>query len=718
MSNGISRRTFVAGTGLAAAGWAATSAVGFAPVTAAEAKGEPVVVTSPDELVELRFRVADGGPQYSVSRAGSTALSWSAMGFELGGGAVLGEGTHLVGVHRDELDETWQPVWGAQAEVRSHCNRAVVRLRAPAEQGAELAVEFRVFDDGVGFRYLFGEQLGEFDVLDERTEFRFTGNHTAWSIPANYDSYEYLHTETPLTGIGGLADWQEPRDDPGQRLGSAATPLTVRISDELYLAVHEAALYDYPEMTLAKIDGGPQLRCALAPLKGEGRVKAHLAGPFATPWRTLTLGERPGDLVESHLVLNLNEPCAIEDPSWIEPAKYVGVWWEIHKGASTWAPGPHLGATTENVMRYMDFAAENGIPHVLAEGWNKGWQTGESDDFGKTQDFLTPNPQFDLRRVVEYGRERGVGFLAHNETGGGIANYEKQIDRAFAKYERLGLPGVKTGYAGTIEPHYHHDQSMVRHYQRVIEKAAEHRLMIDAHEPIKGTGIERTYPNFMSREGVKGQEYEAWSRGNPPEHTVTLPFTRMLSGPLDYTPGIFDITWFPPQAPEDSFGTDNDGTRVHTTRAHQIALYPVLLSGVQMLADVPEHYQGVPEFEFLKAVPATWDETRVVDGAVGDFISVARRSGEHWFVGSLTDEQARTVDVPLDFLGEGTYVAQSYTDAPETDLENNPNAVAVGRELVDATTTVRARMTNGSGHAMHIVPATEGDLGEIPRYRG
>ncbi|MBA8825200.1 alpha-glucosidase [Saccharopolyspora lacisalsi] len=715
MSEGISRRTFVAGTGMTAAGWAVASAASFAPVTAAESRGEPVVVESPDGKVRLLFRVADGRPQYSVSRAGRTALSWSAMGFELGDGAVLGEGMKLAGVHRDELDETWQPVWGARAEVRSHCNRAVLRLRKPG-QGGELAVEFRVFDDGLGFRYLFGAEAGEFDVLDELTEFRFTDDHTAWSIPGNYDSYEYLHTETPLTGIGGLADWQEPRDDPGQRLGTAATPLTVKVAEDLYLALHEAALHDFPEMTLAKIDGGPQLRSALAPLKNKGRTKAHLGGPFATPWRTFVLAEHPGDLIESHLVLNLNEPCAIEDTSWIRPATYVGVWWSIHKGRNTWAPGPDLGATTENVMRYMDFAAENGASYVLAEGWNKGWTDGEGEDFDNRQDFLTPNPQFDLRRVVEYGRERGVEFLAHNETGGGVDNYEKQLDRAFAKYERLGLPGVKTGYAGVIEPHYHHDQWMVRHYQRVVEKAAEHRLMINAHEPIKGTGIERTYPNFVSREGVKGQEYEAWSRGNPPEHTVTLPFTRMLAGPLDYTPGIFDITWFPPQSPEDPHGADNDRTRVHTTRAHQIALYPVLLSGVQMLADVPENYRGAPEFEFLRSVPATWDETRVVDGAIGDYVSVARRSGREWYVGTLTDERARTVEVPLDFLGEGTYVAHCYTDAPDTDLESNPNAVATSRRLVDASTTVHAEMTNGSGHSMRIVPATDDDESESDNH--
>lgn len=695
----INRRAFVAGAGLALTGLAVGSATGWTPAACAE--GEPVTVASPDGTVVLRLRVLDGRAQYSVTRAGRTAIDWSTLGFRLTDGTVLGEGVRLDGLHTDELDETWQPVWGARAEVRSHCNRLVVRLPA-GDRAPSLGVEARVFDDGVGLRYLFDERFGEFAIADELTEFRFTADHTAWSMPANWDGYEYLYTTTPLTGAGFLAPGDESRDE-AEQLGSAATPLTVRVADDLYLAIHEAALYDYPEMTLAKIDGGPSMRCALVPRKDEGEVKAYVRAPFHTPWRTFTLGAGAGTLVESHLVLNLNEPCAIEDTSWIRPCKYVGVWWEIHKGQSTWKPGPNLGATTENAMRYIDFAAANGIPAILVEGWNVGW---EAEDWS-TQDFLTPNARFDLRRVVEYGNKRGVKLLAHNETGGGVDNYEAQLDDAFAMYERLGLPGVKTGYAGNIDKHYHHDQWMVNHYQRVIEKAARHRLMINAHEPIKGTGIERTYPNFVSREGVRGQEYEAWSYGNPPEHTVILPFTRMIAGPADYTPGIFHITWFPQQAPDDSFGPDNDNTRVHTTRAHQIALYPVLLSGVQMLADTPENYADAPEFEFLRQVPATWDDTRVLHAEIGDYITVARRSGTQWFVGSLTDEHARALDIPLDFLEPGEYVVHLYTDAPDTDLDTNPNAMSVSRRTVDHTTVIRAEMTRGSGHAMHILPASE-----------
>lgn len=700
----IDRRTFGK-----AAGVAGLTALAFTPGTAAQAAGEPVRTTSPDGTITAEFRLVQGKPQYRISRGSTAVIDWSGMGFELGGGARLGAATELVGTHRQELDETWKPVWGSSAEVRSHCHSTVLRLRETTAPQRIVDVEFRVFDDGAGFRYAFPEQpaLGDFEVLDEFTEFRFTADHTAWSAPANYDSVEYLHTETPLTRAGGLHPWQEPRNEEGEKIGDVATPLTVQVADDLFLAVHEAALFNYPGMTLTKIDGGPSLRSALVPRKGEGRRKALLRTPFPTPWRVFLIGRTAGDLVESNLVLNLNEPCAIEDPSWIKPGKFAGIWWEIHKGRNTWIEGPDLGATTENTLRCIDFAAANGIPYVLAEGWNKGWKTG--GDFGDSQDFLTPNSQFDLQRVVDYGRQRGVAFLAHNETGGGIDNYERQIDRAFAMYEELGLPGVKTGYAGDIDAHYHHDQSMVNHYQRVIHKAAQHKLMINAHEPIKGTGIERTYPNFVSREGARGIEYDAWSAGNPPEHTVTLPFTTMLAGPFDYTPGIFDITWFPPQSPQDDHGTDNDGTRCHTTRAHQLALYPVLLSGLQQLSDVPEHYQDVPEFEFLREVPVTWDETRVVQGEIGDYLTMARRSGDSWFVGSLTDEQARTLQVPLRFLGEGEHVAHVYADGPETDLDTNPNAVAVQRFRVTRDTVVRAELTRGGGHAMRIVPAGPGD---------
>ncbi|MGW0893863.1 glycoside hydrolase family 97 protein [Saccharopolyspora sp. NPDC002578] len=704
-TNEIDRRTFGK-----AAGVAGFTALAWSPGTAAQAAGEPITTSSPDGSITAQFRLQEGTPQYRITRGTQVVLDWSGMGFELGD-RRLGEAAELVGIAHDELDETWRPVWGSSAEIRSHCRSTVVRLH----EQVDFDVEFRVFDDGVGFRYFFPQQpdLGDFEVLDEHTEFRFTADHTAWSTPANYDSVEYLYTETPLTGAGKLHPWQEPRDD-AERLGDLATPLTLRVADDLYLAVHEAALLSYPDMTLTKIDGGPGLRSALVPRKGEGRRKALLRTPFPTPWRAFLIGREPGALVESNLVLNLNEPCAIEDTSWIAPGKFLGVWWEIHKGRNTWIEGPDLGASTENVLRAVDFAADNGIPYVLAEGWNKGWKTG--GDFGDDQDFLTPNEQLDLRQVLDRCRERGVAFLAHNETGGGVDNYERQLDQAFALYAELGMPGVKTGYAGDIDAHHHHDQWMVEHYQRVIHKAARHRLLINAHEPIKGTGIERTYPNFVSREGARGIEYDAWSQGNPPEHTVTLPFTTMLAGPFDYTPGIFDITWFPPQSPQDDHGDSNDGTRVHTTRAHQLALYPVLLSGLQQLADVPEHYEGVPEFEFLRQVPVSWDETRVLHGEIGDFITMARRSGPAWFVGSLTDEQQRTLEIPLDFLGDGRYVAHFYRDAPGTDVETNPNEVEVDHRLVDASTVIRAELAGGGGHALHLAPAGQDDA-HLPEYR-
>jgi hypothetical protein len=447
-------------------------------------------------------------------------------------------------------------------------------------------------------------------------------------------------------------------------------------------------------------------------------VKVRGTAPHRSPWRTLVIGDTPGELIESTLILNLNDPCAIceRDASWIKPGKYVGVWWEIHKGQSEWATGaalPH-GATTENVKRYIDFAAGHGIPYVLSEGWNEGWATQYT-----TQDFLTPTPDFDLEEVVAYAKSKGVDWIAHNETGGNVTNYENQIEDAYSLYERLGIPGLKTGYAGGTSidgvEHNHYDQAMVNHYRDTIRRAARHHLIMEAHEMVKDTGERRTYPNIMTREAVRGMEWEAWSEGNPPEHLVEIPFTRMIAGPMSYTPGIFDVTWDPGGPGRPPWRT-LEHTRVHSTRAAQLALYPVYLSGLQMMADIPEHYEGQPELEFLERVPTTWDDTKVLNGAVGDYVSVARKSRQDWFIGSLTDEQARSLSIPLRFLDRHRlYVANVYGDAPTTDYETNPNEVKITRVLVTARDVLTARMTGGSGQAVHLRPATWEDAHTLPR---
>ena len=540
---------------------------------------------------------------------------------------------------------------------------------------------FRAFDDGVGFRYVLPEQpnLGRFDIMSEETEFRFAGDHTTWWIPDDHDSYEHLFRETPLSGVEG-----------------ANTPVTMATTDGLYLSVHEANLTDYAGMTLVPVPGAANaLAAELVPWADGTKVMG--TAPLATPWRTLQVGERPGDLVESHLILNLNDPCVIEDTSWIRPMKYVGIWWSLHIGKESWHEGPTHGATTENAKRYVDFARDHGVGGVLIEGWNTGWDRwGAQGAF----DYVTPYDDFEIDEVVRYAEKNGVSIIGHHETGGDAADYEQRVDGAFEFYGKAGIKAVKTGYAGGIYPRgqRHHGQWMVYHYRKVLEKAAAGRIMLDVHEPIKPTGISRTYPNMMTREGVRGMEYNAWSEGNPPAHTTILPFTRMLAGPLDYTPGIFDIML-------EDYKPDN---RVHTTVAKQLALYVVLLSPLQMAADLPENYEGNPAFEFIERVPCTWDETRVLTAAIGDYVVIARRSGDDWFLGGITDEDARELDIELDFLdGDGTFAARVFADAPDADWRTNPTAVEIFDTEVGSADSMTLRLAPGGGQAVWFSHVTD-----------
>jgi alpha-glucosidase len=661
----------------------------------AHASGRGWTLSSPDHQITVTFKLDAGGrPLYSVAHHRRPLLDDSALGLELQDADPLDRGFVVTSAHNRRHDDTWHPVWGEYATIRNRYNELVVDLSEKARPRRRLTLIFRAYDDGVAFRYVIPRQrhLSDFAITDETTEFRFAGDFTATWIPAEYgpgSGDEHLWRRTPLSQI-------EP----------ANTPLTIQTPDRGTVTLHEADLIDYASMTAApQAPGGTTLRSALVPMP-DG-VKVRGTAPHKSPWRTLTIGDEPKDLIESTLILNLNPPCAIcdDDTSWIRPGKYVGVWWEIHKGLSTWEIGPNHGATTENAKRYIDFAARHGIPYVLTEGWNKGWGA-------PPQDFLTPMDDFNLEDVVAYAKSKGVDWLAHNESEGNVDNYLSQIDAAYSLYEGLGVPGVKTGYAGSITldggPHNHYDQAMVNHYRDTIQRAAKHHLMVEAHEIIKDTGERRTYPNIMTREAVRGQEWEAWSEGNPPEHAVNLPFTRNVAGPMSYTPGIFDVTWDPGGPGRPPWRT-LEHTRVHTTRAKQLAMYPVFLSGLQMLADVPEHYEGQPDFEFLEHVPTTWDDTKAINGQIGDYVTVARRSGREWYVGSMTDEQPRTLEIPLRFLSPHTqYVAHIYGDAPETDLETNPNQVKITRVVVDRDDTLTAAMKAGSGQAIRLVPATSG----------
>lgn len=650
-------------------------------------------VQAPTAELELTIDLDEGWPRYALDYRGTTLLAPSPLGFEFAGRETPST-FEVAETERETVDETWEQVWGRSRTVEN--NYRELRLRLSATEGALVVdLTFRVFDDGLGFRYSLPEQpgLGEFALAAERTTFRFDGDYTAWWIPATecgkrpcswVDTYEKIHEETPLSAVE-----------------QAHTPITIEAAEDAYLAVHEAALVDWADMEL-RPTGDHGLESALVALPDGTKIRGST--PHESPWRTIQVGDRPGALVESNLVENLNEPCAIEDPSFVEPGTYVGVWWEMHKGTRTWHPGPDLGATTEHVEELVDFAAEHDIPYVLAEGWNVGW-----GDEPTEMDFSTAQSAFDLDTVLEYCEQRDVEFLAHTETFGAVEHFEEQLDETFALYADLGIPGVKTGYAGDISGHHRHDQWMVNHYRRTMAAAAEHGLMLDIHEPIKATGEKRTYPNVMTREGVRGMEIEAapaLGDGNPPSHTVTLPFTRMLAGPVDYTPGIFEILWDPM----------DDGTRVHTTRAHQLALYPILLSGLQMLADIPEHYEGNPELAFLESVPADWDETVVLGGEIGEYVSIARRKGAEWYVGTATDRTERTVALDMSFLEDGPYVAEVYSDAPEADFETNPTAVAIHERLVTADDEVLAPMAAGGGQAIRLRPPNDAEKESVKTY--
>lgn len=649
----------------------------FALAVPAFAAGErTAVAVSPDGRLAISLSIDGGVPRYAVSRDGRPVVLPSVLGFRFADGEPMNRGFESLTASGRGIDETWTPVWGTDELVRDRCTETVARLTKAS--GRELVVTLRAYDDGAAFRCELpaADGFAEYELLSEDTEFRFPGDPVTWWIPGDYDSYEHLYRETPLSAIE-----------------TANTPVTMRTEGGLYVALHEANLTRYAGMTLRPTEDAERtLRCELVPWP-DG-VKVRGTAPMVTPWRTIQVGETPGALVESHLIENLNEPCAIQDTSWIRPMKYVGIWWGMHITKQTWHAGPRHGATNENVRRTIDFASRNGFGGVLVEGWNTGWDKWGAEG---AYDYVTSYPDFDLPALAAYAAEKGVTLIGHHETGGDVPTYERQIDAAFELYRQHGVRAVKTGYAGGIYPRgqHHHGQWMVEHYRMVVEKAAGYGIMLDVHEPIKPTGIRRTWPNMMTREGVRGMEYNAWSEGNPPEHTTILPFTRMLAGPLDYTPGIFDLTF-------DEYKPNN---RVHTTLAKQLALFVVLHSPLQMAADLIENYEGHPMFHFIRMVPCDWDETRVISGEIGDHVTIARRRGMNWYIGSITDENARTVEIPLDFLGEDRpYSVTIYRDAPDADWETNPTAYEIATESMRAGETLALPLAPGGGAAVTLSP--------------
>src|SRR5436309_1481913 len=654
-----------------------------------------VRVTSPDGRNQVTVAIHDGALAYSVDRDGRAVLLPSRLGFDFPRAPRLADGLRMVDTARRTPDETWTQPWGEVARVRDHHNELRVSVTEVAPPGRRFTVVFRVFNDGVGFRYELPEQpaLGAFVITDELTEFALADDARAWWIPSNrprLDRSEMLFSSSPVSV-----------------LDSVQTPLTMETRDgRTFIVIHEANLVDYARMFLA----GPRmqartLRAALAPY-ADG-TKVHGRTPFVTPWRTIQLADRATDLAPSVLGLNLNPPSVIQNTSWIRPMKYVGIWWGMHIGTMTWSSGPKHGATTANTKRYIDFAAANGIGGVLVEGWNVGWD-GDWIQNRNAFSFTQSYPDYDLPELARYAHSKGVKLIVHNETSGGIQNYERQIDSAFSMYHALGLDAIKSGYVTdkTSEGHSHWSQFMVNHYRHVVEKAAQYHIMMDVHEPIQDTGERRTYPNMMSREGARGQEYNAWGGegGNPPEHETILFFTRLLDGPMDFTPGIFDIMIKRPTGQPRRV----EDPHPRTTLAKQLALYVVIYSPLQMAADLPENYVNQPAFQFIRDVAVDWDTSRVIDGKIGDYVVVARRekNSPNWFLGAITDEEARTFDVPLTFLDPGkSYVADVYADGPGANWLTNPLPVSITHRTVTRASHLRIALAPGGGQAIRIRPA-------------
>jgi alpha-glucosidase len=655
---------------------------------------EPVRVASPDGRNAAEVHVRDGRLFYSVARDGRTIIAPSLLGFEFRNAPPLLDSLRITGVTRAARDETWTQPWGEVAQVRDHHNEVRIAVVETAAPSRRFDVVFRAFDDGIGFRYEVPAQpsLGYFELQEELTEFALADDARAWWIPSNrprLDRSEMLYSVSPMS-----------------LLDSVQTPLTMRTAAGTFVVLHEAHLVDYARLNVAarRHMEDRVLRAALAPLADGVKVRGRT--PFSTPWRTIQLADREADLVPSVLGLNLNPPNALGDVSWVRPMKYIGIWWGMHINTMTWGSGPRHGATTANAKRYIDFAAANGIDGVLVEGWNLGWD-GDWIANSHLFSFTQQHPSYDLREVAAYARQRGVRLIMHNETSGGITNYEDQMEEAYRLYQSLGIDAIKSGYvADGYQGHSHWSQFRVRHDRRTIETAARYGISLNVHEPLHDTGERRTWPNMMTREGARGQEYNAWGGdgGNPPEHESILFFTRLLAGPMDFTPGIFDILLSSaddgPRSPEQA--------RVRTTLAKQLALYVVIYSPMQMAADLIENYVNQPAFQFIRDVAVDWEQTRVLDARIGDHVVVARqeRNGEDWYIGAITDEEPRTVEVPLSFLPAGrSYVAEVYADGADAHWLTNPLPITISRQTVDADTRLSIRMAPGGGQAIRLTPA-------------
>lgn len=699
-----------------------------AMLSASASLGATEVLTSPDGRLQLSFDLtADGTPTYKMDYNNKPVIATSRLGLELKNQKSLLDGFKMERVSRSSFDETWQPVWGEQSSIRNHYNEMAVCLSQPDDNGhlREMIVRFRLYDDGVGFRYEWPAQdnFTYFTIKEERTEFAMTGDHTAYWIPGDYDTQEYDYTISRLSEVREKMPAVKFSYNVSSTVFSdtgVQTSLQLKTDNGIYLNIHEAACVDYSTMHLNLDEKRMVLTSWLTPdARGD---KGYLMAPCHSPWRTVMVTSTATAALDSKLILNLNEPCKLEDTSWIHPTKYMGVWWEMIVGKSSWAysnasavnldsidyktmkPNGIHGANNDNVKRYIDFAAENGFDQLLVEGWNIGWEDWFGHEKDYVFDFVTPNPDFDIAMLNDYAHSKGIKLMMHHETSGSLRNYERHLDAAYSLMNKYGYDAVKSGYVGNMVPRgeYHYGQWANNHYLYCVKEAAKHKIMVNAHEATRPTGLCRTYPNLVGNESARGTEYQQ-SAGIMPHHVTILPFTRLQGGPMDYTPGIFcmDVSKLNPE---------NHG-HVNATLCNQLALYVTLYSPLQMAADVPENYMRYADaFRFIKDVAVDWDESRYLAAEPGEYIIAARREkgGQRWFVGGVTNEDARTMTVDFSFLTKGQkYMATIYADAKDADYETNPEKYVISRRVVTAKDKEKIFMARGGGFAISLMPVDD-----------
>ena len=679
-------------------------------------------VSSPDKNIRLAFNIDNEGfMSYNIKVNDSIFIDDSQLGFEAKDGLNLSNSFEIIKTEFSSKDETWNQIWGENKTIRNHYNEMAVHLANI--DSTYLVIRFRLFNDGLGFRYEYRiKDTDKIILTDELTTFNINENGVSWSIPASFETYELLYRTLPLNEVEDANTPFTFKTTRPQDYKTTSLSVNESISSEsesesesIYASIHEAALTDFPEMTLGlhqskderlKAKGkSRQFKVQLAPYPDKTKAIFEKDN-FISPWRTIQISDKAVGLINSNLILNLNEPCVLEgDLSWIRPMKYVGVWWGMHLGVESWVMGDRHGATTENAKRYIDFAADNNIDAVLFEGWNEGW-----DSWGGRQnfDFTKAYADFDIDEIMRYAKEKDIEVIGHHETGGNIINYENQLEEAYRWTKEKGINCVKTGYAGGLpDGHNHHGQHNVRHYRKVVETAARHHITLDVHEPIKPTGIRRTYPNMMTREGARGMEWNAWSEGNPPEHHVMLPFTRLLAGPMDYTPGTFDILFDNTRnSPQRKKWNDNDkgNSRVNTTLAKQLANWVILYSPLQMASDMIEHYEGHPAFQFFRDFNPDCDWSEALQGEPGEYVAIVRRAGEDFFLGAATDGSAREIEIPLTFLEKGkSYEATIYSDGDDAHWETNPTSYKIEKKTVSSHDTLFIKMAAGGGCAVYLM---------------